>query len=240
MTMLRLLFTPRWLARSLLGVVLLAACVGLGLWQWDRVQLTLESERAALQVAVDVVDLAPTGADLPGESVGRPVFATGRYAESSLYVSDRSLDGRKGFWVLSPLDLGDGSRVAVLRGWLPEVVEVPIGNATVNGVMQPYENFYSGSTSKNGVIVSMTLDEIVAAWGEDVRAGIVNLTSQEPAFAGDPLPVPTTVQPAGGGFPLQNFFYALQWLIFAGFVVFFWWRWIGMDLREYKQRKEAP
>jgi hypothetical protein len=48
------------------------------------------------------------------------------------------------------------------------------------------------------------------------------------------------LQPAGGGFPLQNFFYALQWLIFAGFVVFFWWRWIGLDLREYKQRKEAP
>jgi HAMP domain-containing protein len=48
------------------------------------------------------------------------------------------------------------------------------------------------------------------------------------------------VLPPGGGFPLQNFFYALQWLIFAGFVVFFWWRWIGMDLRELKQRKEAP
>jgi cytochrome oxidase assembly protein ShyY1 len=238
--MLRLLFTPRWLARSLLGVVLLAACVALGVWQWDRAQATLDAEYAALEVPVSVGDLAPAGADLPGENVGRPVFATGRYAEPPLYVSNRSLDGRKGFWVLSPLDLADGSQVAVLRGWLPEIANVPIGDVTVNGVMQPYENFYADSTAKNGVIVSMSRDEIVAAWGADVRAGIVNLNSQEPALAGDPIPVPSTVQLGGVGFPLQNFFYALQWLIFAGFVVFFWWRWIGMDLRELKQRKEAP
>jgi len=238
--MLRLLFTPRWLVRSLLGVVLLAACVGLGVWQWDRAQATLDAEHAALEVPVQVIDLAPAGTDLPGESVGRPVFATGRYTAPPLYVSDRAFDGRKGFWVLSPLELSDGSRVAVLRGWLLEVGEVLTGNVAVTGVMQPYENFYSGSTAKDGVIVSMTRDEIVAAWGEDVRAGIVNLSSQDPVFPGDPLPVPSTVQPGGVGFPLQNFFYALQWLIFAGFVVFFWWRWIGIDLRDLNRGKEAP
>ena len=238
--MLRLLLTPRWLARSLLGVVLLVACVGLGVWQWDRAQATLESEHAALEGPVPVVDLAPTEGDLPGESVGRPVFATGHYADPPLYVSNRALDGRKGFWVLSPLDLADGSQVAVLRGWLPEIAKVATGDVTVNGVMQPYENFYSGSTAKNGVIVSMTRDEIVAAWGENVRAGIINLSNQKPDLAGDPLPVPSTVQPGGVGFPLQNFFYALQWLIFAGFVVFFWWRWIGIDLRDLNRGKEAP
>lgn len=237
--MLRLLATPRWLGRTLLALVLAAGCIGLGVWQWDRAQLTMDSEKAALETPLPVNELAPVGADLPGESVGRRVIVTGAYVDSPLYVSNRSLDGRKGFWVLSAVDLNDGTQAAVLRGWLPDVTKVPIGSVKVDGVLQPTEDFYSGSTSNDGVIAAMTHDEIVAAWGGDVRAGIVVLSSQEPALSGDPAPVPPTVQVGGVGFPLQNFFYALQWLIFGAFVVFMWWRWLRLDLRDLRREEEA-
>lgn len=32
----RLLLTPRWLLRHVLALVLMAACLALGLWQWER------------------------------------------------------------------------------------------------------------------------------------------------------------------------------------------------------------
>jgi hypothetical protein len=39
-------------------------------------------------------------------------------------------------------------------------------------------------------------------------------------------------QQAGGNLRLQNASYAVQWLLFAGFVIFFWLRMLRDDLRE--------
>ena len=45
--MLRLALTPRWLVAALVLLLLIAAAVMLGRWQWDRTQSILAAERAA-------------------------------------------------------------------------------------------------------------------------------------------------------------------------------------------------
>jgi cytochrome oxidase assembly protein ShyY1 len=49
--------------------------------------------------------------------------------------------------------------------------------------------------------------------------------------ATDPLIVPPTVQVGEVPFPLQNFFYAIQWWVFAAFAMFVYARWLYLDAK---------
>jgi surfeit locus 1 family protein len=110
-------------------VVLVAAVAGalltarLGLWQLDRAaQKTALHEamhsRAALP-ALQPGQLARTPAQLD-EQVHRRVRLEGRWlSERSIYLDNRQMFGRPGFYVVTPLLLAEGDAVLVQRGWLP-------------------------------------------------------------------------------------------------------------------------
>lgn len=74
--------------------------------QWDR------AEQSAPR-SVDAGSL-PAAVDLPLR-----VSLRGRFDHSrSVWLDNRPLDGRPGFWVVSPLHLADGTIVLVNRGWV--------------------------------------------------------------------------------------------------------------------------
>lgn len=117
--------TPAWRRR----LVLLAAILGtvltarLGLWQLDRA-----AQKQALQAALDSrLALPPLRADeLAREPAAaavqqyRALAVEGRWlAERSVYLDNRQMNGRPGFYALTPLALDDGSVLLVQRGWLP-------------------------------------------------------------------------------------------------------------------------
>jgi len=234
--MLRLALTPRWLVMALLLVGLVIAAIFLGRWQWDRTQMILAAERAAASQPIEVMAALGSGDTLPPDSIGRPVFATGTYEpERQVLVPNRSLDDAPGSWVVTGLRLSDGSLIPVLRGWIAPGDEatavVPPGEVSVSGVLQPDEIFYADAPVAGGVIAAISQSSLQQAWGEPVPPGYVVLTVQEPATSPAPLPVPATVQTADVPFPLQNFFYAFQWWIFAAFGVFLYVRWLRIEAR---------
>ena len=53
----RTALTPRWLAALLALIVLVAAFIVLGRWQWDRTQDILTAERSAAAAPIDLADL---------------------------------------------------------------------------------------------------------------------------------------------------------------------------------------
>ena len=53
--------------------------------------------------------------------------------------------------------------------------------------------------------------------------------TEDPSTSPAPIPVPPTVQTSDVPFPLQNFFYAFQWWIFAGFGVAVYLRWLWVE-----------
>ncbi|MEF7614775.1 SURF1 family protein [Aquincola sp. MAHUQ-54] len=132
---------------ALLAVVLTAR---LGFWQVDRA-----AEKTALQSAIDDRGAQPP---LPAEALARTpaeadsqyhrrVQLTGRWAAAStVYLDNRQLHGRPGFFVMTPLVLPDGSAVVVQRGWQPrdqadrtKVVPTPTpaGEVAVAGRIAP-------------------------------------------------------------------------------------------------------
>jgi surfeit locus 1 family protein len=235
--MLRLALTPRWIVAAAVLLLLTVGAVMLGRWQWDRTQTILSAERAAVSQPIPVQDVFPedagAGIEVPPEGIGRPVTVTGEYADGmQALVTSRELDGNPGVWVVTGMDLGDGTVAAVLRGWLPDGqspgVEPPPGDVTVTGILHPDETFYADAVSEPGTVASIAHDRLADLWQATVLPGFVVLSDEEPASSPAPVPVPPTVQTADVPFPLQNFFYAFQWWIFAAFglVVYVRWLWI--------------
>jgi len=226
---------PKWLA--LLGLVVLVV-VGfgwLGLWQLDVAQHTSQREAAEKieqtpEAPID--EVMPPQTSITGHHVGRAVRATGRYDEThQVLVVERRLGDRVGSWVLTPMIVdSSGARLAVVRGFVDEGAPpppAPTGTVTVHGALQPQEGPPEKPTQPEpGRVQTVDLASGINAWGGDIYNAFVFAEDEVPAATGasaqltrvPPPPVRTE------GVNWRNAAYAVQWWIFAGFVVYIWWR----------------
>jgi cytochrome oxidase assembly protein ShyY1 len=255
----RFLLSPRWLGGHLFVVCAMVFCTFMGSWQLSRFEARVGSHRAAETAssatagdAVPLARLLPRAASaVTTETAGRTVRATGRYDTAhQLLVPGRELDGRTGHYVLTPLLIGDGTAaLPVVRGWLPgdadrasaaSVPAPPAGEVTVTGALQAPESADSaGAVSRGGLpagqlgiisaasLVNLVPYQVYGAW----------ITQTEAVAA--PLKAVPPVAPSGTGLDLkafQNLGYTGEWFVFAGFVVFMWFR---LARRETETRRDA-
>lgn len=134
---------------ALAALALALATARLGWWQLDRA-----AQKLALQAAIDEraaaeplrsTALLPTNAAQVDAQLHRRVELAGRWAPiHTVWLDNRQLNGRPGFFVLTPLLLDDGSAVLVQRGWQPRhfqdraqiaPVSTPEGSVAVAGRM---------------------------------------------------------------------------------------------------------
>ena len=101
----------------------------------------------------------------------------------------------------------------------------------MTGVLQPDEAFYANAVAEPGSVAAIAHDRLATTWGEPVLPGIRDPRRSGPRYSPAPVPVPATVRTADVPFPLQNFFYAFQWWIFAAFGVAVYLRWLWLESR---------
>ncbi|MFJ6867403.1 SURF1 family protein [Streptomyces termitum] len=229
--MYRFLRTPRWWGIHLFVLLAIPFCVFMGTWQMgkfeDRVDSHREAEQkppASAEAAVPLASLLP----VDKETSGRAAKARGRYGKQFL-VPGRELDGRSGAYVLTLLRTDGGRSLPVVRGWLPAGAEAPAppsGEVTVVGALQASENQGTKGVTAGGLpegqlgmisaasLVNVVDDEVYDAW--------VTLSASPAGLT----PVPAAAA-AGTGLDakaFQNLGYTAEWFVFAGFVVFMWFR----------------
>lgn len=95
----------------------------LGVWQLDRAAQKTAIQHARTerirQPVLDAAGLARDVSQAPGQ-VHRRVQLQGRWdASGTVALDNRTMQGRSGFLVVTPLVLDDGRTVVVQRGWLP-------------------------------------------------------------------------------------------------------------------------
>ncbi|MFZ4266046.1 SURF1 family protein [Streptomyces arboris] len=238
--MYRFLLTPRWWGINLFVVLAIPFCVFMGTWQLGRFEDRVQShEQATKQPDPSTRAAKPLDELLPVDKVtsGRPAVATGTYADQFL-VPGRELDDRRGFYVLSLLRTDGGKALPVVRGWLPgtagsvPVPAAPQGEVTVTGDLQASENIHSDGVDTRGGLPAGQLGMISAASlvnlvDYDVYDAWVTLPEAEAGGTGGAMkPVPAAA-PQGSGLDLkafQNLGYTGEWFVFAGFVLFMWFR----------------
>ncbi|MEU8981995.1 SURF1 family protein [Streptomyces sp. NPDC058467] len=234
--MYRFLLTPRWWGINVFVLLAIPFCVFMGSWQLGRFEDRMQNQRTASEQAASARTEAarPLSELLPVDTKtsGKQAIATGRYG-TQLLVPDRDLDGKRGFYVLTMLRTDTGKALPVVRGWLPgdadpaKAPAPPTGEVTVTGALQASE-----SPGSNGASAAGGLPE--GQTGAISSASLVNLVPYTPYDAWITLAeadsgmkaVPATV-PQNTGLDLkafQNLGYTGEWFVFAGFVVFMWFR----------------
>lgn len=228
--------TSRWLLALVVLIAFVAVSVVLGRWQWDRTQDILAAERAAASAPIDLRELIDDDGTWSNADIGRTVILDGSFTGDELLLPNREYQTQAGTWTITRFQLDDGRSVAVVRGWLPnDVTSPPIRQepTTIEGVLHPNEAFYEGANQEQ--IITVVAPALAAVWNAELIDGYVMLQRQDPillaADAPAPVIVPPTVQVGDVPFPLQNFFYAIQWWIFAAFAIFVYVRWLYLDAR---------
>jgi surfeit locus 1 family protein len=139
---------PKWILSHVLVVALIITMVILGFWQLQRLDDrrerndAIESRTAEPVVPVDDLVSSSDPLAVGDELEYRIVEAVGVYQPADeVFVRNRTLDGRPGYWVLTPLRLDDGEAVIVNRGWVPNDLGVtpapPTGQVRVIGMVAP-------------------------------------------------------------------------------------------------------
>ncbi|MFJ8198827.1 SURF1 family protein [Streptomyces sp. NPDC096152] len=247
--MYRFLLTPRWWGINVFVLLAIPFCVFMGSWQLSRFEARVQDHRtASARAASDRREAArPVAELLPVDkrTSGRQATATGRYGKQ-LLVPDRELDGRRGYYVLTLLRTGSGKALPVVRGWLPGKADPakapapPAGEVTVTGALQASETPGDNGVGTQGGLPAGQTGAISAA-------SLVNLVPYDvydawiTLGAGDSgmKAVPATA-PANTGLDLkafQNLGYTGEWFVFAGFVVFMWFRLVRREV-EYVRDAE--
>ncbi len=138
---------------------LFAFLVGLGLWQLDRAAQKrarfAEFEARDRAPAIDLADWHGVDADTIR---WRRVRATGAFVDRAIILDNRTLGGRAGYEVLTPMNLASGESVLVNRGWLP----APAARETAPRVETPREPVeitgFAGPPPVTGVRFSAAAD----------------------------------------------------------------------------------
>ncbi|MEU4404730.1 SURF1 family protein [Streptosporangium sp. NPDC023963] len=244
--MLRILFSARVVVLHLLAVGALVVCGLLGRWQLGVFEESGRPQSLLDPAPVAVATLTAPGEHLTADKVSRRVTAEGTFdASKQLLVAER--DG--GLWLLAPLDLGDGTSIPVVRGWVatagdPAVTAPSGGRVTVTGRLQPSEATDSVQRRVRqlppGQVLTVSSAELINVWrGTRLRDGFLVAATQSPApqVAARPVSVPPPTE--RGGLTWRNLAYAAQWWIFGLFAVFMWWHFVRDALRGRTRERDS-
>jgi surfeit locus 1 family protein len=226
------------LGAHLLALVCVGVAVSLGLWQYDAWRTTRAAEAVDLsqRAPVDLAEVMGPDDRFPGDRVGQPVTMSGTWLpEGTVLVGGRELDGRDGYWVVTPLSVGAAGdpAVPVVRGWVedPELAPAaPTGTAEVEGVLQPPEG--TGALDEDpldDVFPQLRVADLIQRVDVDMYDAYAVLTEAPGVNTGAEGLATATVEqlPEPGQLTaLRNLLYALEWWVFGAFALFIWWRFV--------------
>jgi surfeit locus 1 family protein len=232
-------------------LVLLATLAGmaltarLGVWQLDRadqkqrLQAEIDQREALPPLAAAELARDPAAAEA---QVHRRIVLNGTWqARSTVFLDNRQMNARVGFFVLTPLVLDDGSAVLVQRGWrgrdfidrerlapvpTPEgVVQVPGRLARAPARLYEFDGAASGPIRQN-----LDLEQ----FGRETGLALRPLTLLQTSSATDDGLARDWPRPAAG---LQKHYgYAFQWFALCALIggLHVWFRILRPRLRHQR------
>jgi surfeit locus 1 family protein len=164
-------------AIALVGVLVTAR---LGWWQLDRAgqKLALQSQTAlrGSLPALEMRDLPRTASELALVQ-HRRIQLRGRWLPGqTVYLDNRQMSGRPGFFVVTPFQLSDGTVLPVQRGWLPRdfidrgrlaSVATPVDEVQLRGRLAPPPSKLFQLGGADTGVIRQNLD--LQAWALEIR-----------------------------------------------------------------------
>ncbi|MCT9623806.1 SURF1 family protein [Pseudarthrobacter equi] len=243
---------PRWIAGFIFAIAVSGVFVLLSQWQFGRSTSPEMPVNPDTEKVQPLTDTLQPGGFFPGSDADQMVSATGTYDPAKqVLVPGRLHDGKTGYWVVSafavdgaPTLTGSAASprtwIPVARGWVADAAEAtapPSGAVQVTGRLLPSEAPVAGKAANPGEATAVSVAELINDWEISSYQGFVAATAEvaggadvsAAAVRGNLLPLEIGPQPPAQQINWLNLFYSLEWVVFAGFAFFIWWRLVKDD-----------
>ena len=232
-----------------IGVLL---TVRLGFWQLSRAAQKEERQAAIVsQMEAGVLNTSallatPTNFDLMHQRVS----LEGQWLpQHTVYLDNRPMNGRAGFWVITPLQLNADTRVLVQRGWVPRhqldrtllpEIQTPAGVVQLQGRIAPPPSpllslsagatFDNTDSKVNHIRQNLELDAFAVQVGGSFAATVLQTDAPSEGLLRDWPVITAGVE--------KNLAYAFQWFALAALqlMLYIWFQFI----QPYRHARRLP
>lgn len=236
-----------------LALLVSGAFAWLGQWQLERAVISTETADAPTEDVVDLADVSTPGTPLRDSVIGQLVEVEGTWVPGDfLIISERVNLDSLGYWVVGHLATGSGPddpSLAVALGWEADREAAQAAAAELNAGAEESAvtltgrlNASQGPELPEGddpfELNRMSVAALVNIWPDmaerPVHHGYVVSTEAPDGLVAIDAP------PVEGETTLNwlNIFYAIEWVVFAGFAIFLWYR-LVRDSWEREQEETA-
>lgn len=237
---------PRWIAALVLALAVAAGFAALGQWQLERSVEGGTVTEEQTETPVTLTRIAEPQQPLRGDTIGQRVTAAGEFVvDDFLVLSGRINHADPGFWIVGHAVTPAGASLAVALGWAATEAEADTALGAVRA--DPPNGELAGrylmsespeqSDFESGERSALAVAELINLWTvppDGVYAGYLVLADAPAGLETIDAPPPDT----GVSLNLLNVFYAIEWVVFAGFAVFLWYR-LVRDAVEAEAEREA-
>lgn len=220
-------------------VLALVLFVRLGFWQLDRAHQKIERQERLVErgreAPLDGRALARDAAGADAQTARRAALS-GRFVPGrDVFLDNRRMGDRVGFYVVSPFVLDDGRAIAVQRGFTPRhfdqrtalpAVPMPDGSVRITGTLQagsPSRLWQFGADAAGPIRQNLDLD----AYARETGLALLPFTLLQ---ADDGAPADGLVRqwPAPAADVQKHYGYAFQWFMLAATLVALhvWFRYV--------------
>ncbi len=215
---------PRWIAGLLAILVLAGGFAFLAQWQIGRAVAEATVVEVDSETPVAIQELLRPMTPQTRDDGGRRVTATGTWTQQSTVIYGRTQDGVDGQWLVRNM-MVDGSCLPVAVGFAvsidpAEFVVIDDSPSSISGRLVPSDDILANDiqTDRREVIAAA---DLINEWNcASMFDGYVVLDQAtaplETIHAAPPLPQAVL--------NWLNIFYAIEWIAFALFALYFWYR----------------
>jgi cytochrome oxidase assembly protein ShyY1 len=255
--MLQMMLRPRWVLALLLALGVAAGFALLGQWQLERaVEQAVVEERPTEEVR-PFADVAEPDAPTEQAATAQRVEVTGAIVPGdTVLIEGRLNDGVAGFWVVAHLEVTDAAPggLPVALGWAADeasartAIERVDADAeaaggepvTLVGRFLPSEAPVVPDAGDDPFAMqTVAVAQLVNVWADydDRPVYFGYLTTTEPATGLEAIASPPPEESVELNW--LNIFYAVEWVVFAGFAVFLWYRLVRDAVERERDEAEA-
>jgi cytochrome oxidase assembly protein ShyY1 len=243
---------PRWIAGFIFAIALSGVFVLLSQWQFGRSTQPEVPVNPATEEVQPLTSTLQPGEFFHGSVADQMVTAQGTYSpDKQVLVPGRLHDGKSGYWVVSAFAVNGAPAltgaaatpqtwIPVARGWVAQPQDAaapPSGLVELTGRLLPSEAPVAGKAPKAGEATAVSVAELINDWDVSSYPGFVSATAEvvggqdvsAAAVPGNLLPLDIGPQPPAQHINWLNLFYSIEWVVFAGFALFIWWRLVKDD-----------
>jgi len=212
--------------KSLVAILLIAGCLWASQWQYHRGEdRKTRNDNIESQIKFPAVDLLTLSSDVNAHE-WRTVTTSGTFdANQQILLRNRYFEGKYGYAVLTRFTTDGGDSIWVDRGWVaagasatvaPETPSVPRGVVSITARLRldsslPSGSFFALPINRDGDLIS----KLNAQSGSDSEDYYLDLISGSlPELTPS---APSQIPSLSDG---PHLAYAVQWILFAGLVVY--------------------